>query len=85
MTDRLTKDLCLFWGVFSSQNKREEKVKFCEPCLRKNLRKKRTHFCKTCEVPEALCKDCAQQHTREKLSRYHEVCKDTGKRQSVQQ
>lgn len=85
MTDRLTKDLCLFWGVFFSQNKREEKVKFCEPCLRKNLRKKRTHFCKTCEVPEALCKDCAQQHTREKLSRYHEVCKDTGKRQSVQQ
>lgn len=85
MTDRLTKDLCLFWGFFFSQNKREEKVKFCEPCLRKNLRKKRTHFCKTCEVPEALCKDCAQQHTREKLSRYHEVCKDTGKRQSVQQ
>lgn len=85
MTYRLTKDLYLFWGFFFSQNKKEEKVKFCYPCLRKNLRKKQTHFCKTCEVPEALCKDCAQQHTREKLSRYHEVCKDTGKRQSVQQ
>lgn len=72
-------------GVFFSQNKNEENVEFCDPCLRKNLKKKQTHFCKTCEVPEALCKDCAQQHTRQKVSRHHEICDATGKSQSVQQ
>lgn len=36
-------------------------------------------------VPEALCKDCAQQHTRQKVSRHHEICDATGKSQSVQQ
>lgn len=60
-------------------SEKEGKVKCCDLCLQRNLRKKQTHFCKTkSEVPKALCKDCAHQHTRKKASRYHEVCKSPG-------
>lgn len=46
-------------------SEKEGKVKCCDLCLQRNLRKKQTHFCKTkSEVPKALCKDCAHQHTR---------------------
>lgn len=63
--------------VFFSE--KEGQVKCCDLCLQRNLRKKQTHFCKTkSEVPKALCKDCAHQHTRKKVSRYHEVCKSPG-------
>lgn len=49
---------------------------FCDPCLYGNLKNKATHFCKSCDFPEPLCKYCAQQHSRQKLSRDHELCKD---------
>lgn len=39
-----------------------------------NLQVKATHFCKTCEDPEALCGACAKQHTRQKLFREHQLC-----------
>lgn len=52
---------------------------FCDPCLYGDIKTKATHFCKTCDVPEPLCKDCAQQHTREKLSRNHELCDEMKK------
>lgn len=81
MTDSETLGLCSLF----SQHKQDEKIKFCDLCLRKNLRRKQTHFCKTCDVPEALCKDCAQQHTRNRVSRHHEICEDAGKLQSFKQ
>lgn len=54
----------------------EEDVIFCARCLYGNLKNKATQFCKTCDSPEPLCNKCAQQHTRQKLSRDHELCED---------
>lgn len=47
---------------------------FCGPCHYGSQQRTATHFCKTCDVPEPLCLNCAQQHTRQKLSRDHELC-----------
>lgn len=49
---------------------------FCETCLYEDVQTKATHYCKTCDVPEPLCNDCAKQHTRQKLSRDHKLCDD---------
>lgn len=52
----------------------KQEKKLCDPCLYGDKKTKATHFCKTCDVPELFCKDCAQHHTRQKLSRDHELC-----------
>lgn len=64
------------WYAVFSADKTERDDIFCDPCLNANLKNKATHFCKTCDSPDPLCKDCAQQHTRQKLSRNHELCED---------
>lgn len=61
-----------------TSDKTEDQLKkeeiFCDPCLHGDLKSKATIFCKTCDVPEPLCADCAVQHTRHKLCRNHELC-----------
>lgn len=46
----------------------------CIPCLNDKLDVKATHFCKSCEDSEPLCESCANQHTRQKFARDHDVC-----------
>lgn len=41
-----------------------------------NIQTEATSFCKTCEDPELLCKDCATQHTRQRETKEHEICSD---------
>lgn len=69
-------DLCfisfLLFRMFD-QHKRERE---CGPCSFENIHFKATHFCKTCDDPEPLCETCAKQHTRQKICRDHEICKD---------
>lgn len=48
----------------------------CEPCSTENNQVLATFFCKTCDDPEPLCDTCANQHTRQKLSRNHKLCDD---------
>lgn len=48
----------------------------CDPCFIENIHVKATHFCKTCDDPEPLCDECAKQHTRQKICRDHEMCKN---------
>lgn len=55
------------------------KETLCEPCSTENLRIQATNFCKTCEDPEALCDNCAKQHTKQKYCKNHEMCKDMEK------
>ena len=45
----------------------------CDPCLYENVQIAGTKFCKTCQDPEPLCDGCAQQHTRQKSFRHHEI------------
>lgn len=45
----------------------------CNPCFFENIQVKATHFCRTCEDPEPLCKTCAREHVRHKISRNHEI------------
>lgn len=59
--------------VFSDAKTNRKDI-LCVPCLYGNLINKATHFCETCDVPEPFCTDCAQHHTRQKLSRDHELC-----------
>ncbi|XP_078322456.1 uncharacterized protein LOC111105028 isoform X2 [Crassostrea virginica] len=62
----------------SNQKKEEmhENQIFCEPCLYGDKQIEATYFCKTCADPEPLCDNCAQQHTRHKASREHEISND---------
>lgn len=60
--------------LYCSDDKTNRKDTFCVPCLYGNLINKGTHFCETCDVPEPICTDCAQHHTRQKLSRDHKLC-----------
>lgn len=46
----------------------------CDPCLYGSKKNTATHFCTTCDVPEPLCVNCAQQHTRQRISRDHQLC-----------
>lgn len=46
----------------------------CEPCSTENNQVLATFFCKTCDDPEPLCHACANQHTKQKLSRNHTLC-----------
>lgn len=70
--------LIIFRGSFFSEIQKEEIVKLCDPCLRKNVKKRQTYLCKTCDVPEALCKDCARYHTCKKVSRSYETYEGFG-------
>lgn len=63
------------FSVFSDDKTYQEDI-FCVTCLYGNQYNKATHFCKTCNVPEPFCKDCALHHTMEKISRNHELCDD---------
>lgn len=51
----------------------------CVPCSFENVQVKAAYFCQTCEDPEPLCETCATQHTRQKLTRGHEIGKDLWK------
>lgn len=46
----------------------------CYPSSNDDTKVKATHFCKSCEYPEPLCKTCAKHHTRQKLSNGHKKC-----------
>ncbi|XP_062611155.1 uncharacterized protein LOC134273000 [Saccostrea cucullata] len=59
-----------------SDREKDEKTIFCDPCLYDNLQSVATHFCKTCEVPEPQCQDCAKQHLRQRSGRGHILCDD---------
>lgn len=72
---------CTFF--FSTEHTDAQEV-FCDPCLYDDKNTKATHYCKTCDVPEPLCIDCAKQHTRQKLSRDHELCDNIGEFQKYQ-
>lgn len=61
--------------IFSLDQKNKEDI-FCDHCLYGDIKTKATHYCKTCDVPEALCNNCAKQHTRQKFSRNHELGDD---------
>lgn len=50
-----------------------KKPNWCNPCFFENIQVKATHFCRTCEDPEPLCKTCAREHIRHKISRDHEI------------
>lgn len=60
---------------FSENNQHDREVE-CDPCFIENIHVKATHFCKTCDDPEPLCDECAKQHTRQKICRDHEMCKN---------
>lgn len=65
MTVSLTKELSLGFS-WKSEGGKSKILRSIS--AKKNMRNKQTHFCKTCKVPEALCKDCAQQHTSKKYA-----------------
>lgn len=46
----------------------------CEPCTTEKLEVPASFFCTTCEDPEPLCDACAKHHTKQKLSKNHELC-----------
>lgn len=56
----------------------------CVPCSLKNVQVKATFFCQSCEDPKPLCETCATQHTRQKLTRDHNIVKDILKYFKVQ-
>lgn len=66
-------------GFFFSEDITKEEDIFCDPCRYVHINTKATLFCITCDVPEPFCEDCAQQHTRQKLSRDHELCNEMKK------
>lgn len=51
----------------------------CVPCSFENKPVKATYFCQSCKDPEPLCETCATQHTRQKLTRGHEIVRDIWK------
>ena len=55
---------------------RQTKQLFCDPCKYGKLKTEATMFCKTCDDPDPLCKECAKLHTRQKATRGHEICDD---------
>lgn len=57
---------------------------YCDPCRHGDLKTIATLFCKMCDVPEPLCKDCAAQHTRNKLCRNHKLSDDMEEFSNVQ-
>lgn len=73
----------LFKIIFRG-NQMEHLDIYCNPCRNGDLIKKATLFCKTCNVPEPLCKDCAAQHTRHKLCRNHKLCDEMDEFSNVQ-
>ena len=62
--------------IFVRKEEMHENQIFCEPCLYGDKQIEATYFCKTCADPEPLCDNCAQQHTRHKASREHEISND---------
>lgn len=58
--------------MFSCRKNKETKI-VCEPCFNENKQITATHFCKTCDDPEPLCKACAKEHTRQKQSKDHKL------------
>lgn len=65
-----------FTIFFFRKEEMHENQIFCEPCLYGDKEIKAFYFCKTCADPEPLCENCAQQHTRHKASRNHEISND---------
>lgn len=76
----MTSDQCIvFKFEFSFSEDSNVKEFTCVPCSFENEQVKATCFCQTCEDPEPLCETCATQHTRQKLTRGHEIVKDIWK------
>lgn len=76
----MTSNQCIFNKFeFSFSEDSNLKELTCVPCSFENERVKATYFCQTCEDPEPLCETCATQHTRQKLTRGHEIVKDIWK------
>lgn len=46
---------------------------FCEPCFSVDLEIQATHFFKTCDDPESLCLTWANHHTKQMLTKNHEL------------
>lgn len=59
----------------SVDSKKEEDIK-CEPCLNDDRDITATYFCNTCKDPEPFCEICANQHTRQKAFRDHELSRN---------
>ncbi|XP_062621819.1 uncharacterized protein LOC134283381 [Saccostrea cucullata] len=57
----------------------ENNVINCELCLLDGEQRAATSFCLTCKEPEALCKDCAAQHIKQKAFRSHQITNDRAK------
>lgn len=64
------------FNIFSSSKNEKQMELVCNPCFNENITVAATHFCKTCQDPEPFCDMCAKQHTRQKIFREHELCKD---------
>ena len=45
----------------------------CKICVDEKREIEATRVCKTCEVPEPLCDDCAKKHTKQKAIRAGEM------------
>lgn len=64
-----------FFILFFRENDIVKEI-LCEPCITENIQVSASFFCKTCEDPEPLCDICARHHTKQKLSKNHELCED---------
>eukprot|EP00105_Crassostrea_gigas_P040346 XP_019924494.1 PREDICTED: major surface trophozoite antigen 11-like [Crassostrea gigas] len=56
----------------------------CEPCSTDDLHVEATHFCKTCDDPDPLCKTCSKHHLKQKLTKNHEICAEIKELQKEQ-
>ena len=72
-------DHYLCYDMENIETNDEEKISisksyFCAPCSFDGDENDATVFCLTCEEPELMCNECAEQHIRERKSRGHELC-----------
>nr|XP_022290966.1 uncharacterized protein LOC111102491 isoform X2 [Crassostrea virginica] len=70
------KQYIYLYGAFSQRGHREQQQVLCDPCLSGNIQIEATSFCQTCKDPEVFCEDCAMQHTRQRATKGHEICRD---------
>ncbi|XP_062586611.1 uncharacterized protein LOC134248210 [Saccostrea cucullata] len=49
---------------------------FCKPCTTEGGKTQADSFCKDCDEPEPLCRECARQHIKQRQFRHHSICDD---------